>query len=369
MIHIEKYKEITAGWDLVKQTAAEGKTLSQKLEELDPSSAYSGDLGKLDAYQRQLLKHNVFPFSDPKAGIQSTQLDVFFQTPDPELKSLFPEFIERSIREEKMQDSILPYLIALTQTISGNSYRATYIDDDKKAQSKRRVPIGTPLPKVTMKPREHTNTIYKFGVALEAPYELTRWMSLDYFNLFIRRESKQAALDEAETAIGTLINGDGNANTKALETKITDLGGTANELAYEPWLVWVSKFRPYTLTTVVGGEQEIAKFLNMDFPNIDPLKVLSLLRADRATSINVQLAPNVYGDITLVLTDHSSLAGQKKLLCLDKNFALQRLVEAGSNIVENGRYIEKQTDILTISENAGYSIIFPTAAKILNYGA
>lgn len=363
------YKEIKVSWGMVDQATREGKTLTQKLEELDPSTNYSGDLGRLDAFERQLLNHGIFPHSDPEAGIQASKIDAFFQAPDPTLKSLFPEFVDRVIREAKMKDSILSYLIATTKTINNNSYRSTYIDDSKIAQSKRRVGIGTPLPKVTLKMREQTNTIYKYGLAIEAPYETIRWMDLDEFALFIRREVKQAALDEAEGAIDTLLNGDGNANTAAKSTTIATLKGTAGKLEYKPWLVWAAKFRPYQLTTVVGGELEIVDFLTMEFPNVDPMKIVSLLKADRATRIEVRMAPKVYDDLLLVLTDHKDLSGKSKLLCIDKDFALQRLVEAGSNISENARYIENQTQLLTISENSGFSSIFADAARVLNYGA
>jgi hypothetical protein len=296
-------------------------------------------------------------------------MDAFFNSPDPTLRSLFPEFIESVMREEQMKSSILPYLIALNTPIVGNAYRAPFVSDQPTAQKRKPIPVGAPLPKVTITLAERAVNIQKYGLAIEAPYETTRWLTADLFGIFIRRQALQNALDESETAIDTIVSGDGNANTAATSYNMTTLNtaAVAGTLDYKSWLRFAAKFRPYNVTTLVGGEVAITDFLSMSFPEVDPLKVMALLKEGQSQSVQVRLGTNLYGNVTLWVTDHTDYASAQKLIGIDQNFNLQRIYEVGSAIQENGRYIERQTELVTVSENAGFATLFAGAAKILDY--
>lgn len=368
-----KFNEIALTKDIVYSAKEETKSLTQKLEELDPSSAYVGtELAGLDAFERQLYRFGIIPETDPKLGVVATKMDSWFQNPNTDLKLIFPEFIDRTIAEEQMKNSILPYLIAMDVPITGNTYRGTFLDDAPLNQKKKPVPVGAPLPKAKLDLREKSVNIMKYGLAIEAPYETTRWMTVDELALWVRRVALQNALDESEAAIDTIVNGDGNTGTAATSYRMkADLnsGANAGTLDFKSWLRFAAKFRPYKVTTLVGGEVAITDFLSMQFPSVDPVKLIALIREGQENTMRVKLGTNLYGDVSLWITDHTDFATAQKLIGIDKNFALKRVHEVGSAIQENARYIERQTELLTVSENAGFSTLFAKAAKILDYSA
>jgi hypothetical protein len=368
---LNKFREISINKELIFSAKEEAKSLTQKLEELDPSAAYIGtELADLDAFERQLLRFGIIPRTDAKLGVKSSQMNAWFQSPNTDLKLLFPEFIDRVISEEQMKNSILPYLIAMDVPITGNTYRGTFLDDAPLNQKRKPIPVGAPLTRAKLDLRDKAVNINKFGLAIEAPYETTRWMTVDELALWVKRVALQNALDESEAAIDTIVNGDGNKNTAATIYKMkADLNSdaTAGTLDFKSWLRFASKFRPYKVTTLVGGEIAITDFLSMQFPSVDPVKLLALIREGQENTMRVKLGTNLYGDVSLWITDHADFASAKKLIGIDQNFALKRIHETGSAIQENARYIERQTEILTVSENAGFSVIFANASKILDY--
>ena len=70
-----------------------GKSFTAALEELDPSSAYSGTpLEKLDAFERQLKRFNI-----RVSGQDCDRVEKFFSS--TETAVLFPEFVTRCIRK------------------------------------------------------------------------------------------------------------------------------------------------------------------------------------------------------------------------------------------------------------------------------
>jgi hypothetical protein len=366
-----KFNEIALTKDLVYSAREEAKSLTQKLEELDPSSAYVGtDLAGLNAYERQLYRFNIIPRSDTKLGVRATKMDAWFQNPDTSLKLLFPEYVDTVIAEEQMKNSILPYLIAMDVPITGNTYRGTFLDDAPLNQKKKPVPVGAPIPKAKLDLREKAVNIQKFGLAIEAPYETIRWMTVDELALWVKRVALQNALDESEEAISTIVSGDGNTGTSATTYKMkADLNSKADAgtLDFKSWLRFAAKFRPYKITTLVGGEIAITDFLSMQFPTVDPMKLVAMIKEGQATPMRVRLGTNLYGDVSFWITDHTDYATSQKLIGIDQNFALKRIHEAGSAIQENARYIERQTELLTVSENAGFSVLFAKASKILDY--
>jgi hypothetical protein len=366
-----KFNEIALTKDLVFGARDEAKSLTQKLEEIDPSVAYIGtELAGLDAFERQLFRFGVVPRTDSKLGVVASKMDAWFQSPDPNLKLIFPEFVDRVIAEEQMKNSILPYLIAMDVPITGNTYRGTFLDDAPLNQKRKPVPVGAPLPKAKLDLREKAVNINKFGLAIEAAYETIRWMTIDELALWIKRVALQNALDESETAIDTIVSGDGNANTAAtsysMKATLNSLA-TAGTIDYKSWLRFAAKFRPYKVTTLVGGEIAITDFLSMTFPTVDPLKAVQLMREGQPQTMSVKLGTNLYGDVSLWITDHTDFVAAQKLIGIDQSFALKRVHEAGSAIQENARYIERQTELLTVSENAGFSVLFANASKILDY--
>lgn len=353
--------DISLKFDMYKQARREKLTLSQYLEKLDPSAEYGPD-EKLDAFQRQLRKFGIKTKSDDKLGIYADTVDKFYLT--EESKVLFPEYVSRVAREAMVQDSILPYLIAITTPIEGTTYEPFYVDDQPTQQSKKRVTEASELPRCKISGRSTSVKLYKYGRAIEASYEAIRRMRIDMLALHIRRIGQQASLDKATDALDVIVNGDGNANTAAQNYQLNaDLGGVvANGLDYTSWMKWLMAFYPYNCRVIIGGQDELLNILTLQMPNINPLTLLALLQSGQPVDMRVQLAQDIFNTVTLIYLPDAGTDYANKLIGVDNRYALEMITEVGSDISESERFVLNQTSVLTVSENNAFATMFPRLA-------
>lgn len=351
--------------ELYNQARDMGISFSQLLEQLDPTNEES----KLTAYERQLKKHNIVTQSIPEKGFVASKVEAFYRT--EESKVLFPEFIASGLRESLIESSILPYLIATTTPIDGNSYRAIYCDDDtanKKAAKKVRVTEAADLPKSRLKTRENSVKIWKFGRAIEASYEVIRRMRIDLLNVHVRRIGEQAAQDEVVDVLGVIQNGDGNSNTSApiLKAKTDlDTSATSGTLSKDAWLRFLLRFYPYQCNTVVASEDGLLQVLDILYPN-DATQMMDFLLKGMAITAKVELPQQLWTNVTLLYNPNVPTVNDNvALFGLDRRYAVEKIMENGSDIQEADKFITSQTQILTISENAGFAKMFNDANKIL----
>jgi hypothetical protein len=361
-------KNLQLNLDLYDRAKASEITLSQLLEKMDPSQEGS----KLNAFERQLKAHDIVTQSIPERGINSSRVEAFYRSSDS--KVLFPEFIGLNLRESMVADSILPYLLATTTTIDSNAYRTIYCKDttaNKNAAKKARVTEASELPKSKLVTGENTAKIYKYGRAIEASYEVIRRMKIDMLAVHVRRIGQQTAIDEADDAIATIIAGDGNADTAAteLKNKTLDTGATAGTLSKTAWIKFLLRFYPYQCNTVVADEDGLLQILNILYPD-STTQMMSMLLSGMSITAKVDMPQGLWQNVTLLYSP--AMSDNKKnahttILGLDRRYAIEKLVEAGSEISEASAFITNQTKVLTISENVGFSCIMSGlgAAKTL----
>ncbi|MCI0489381.1 MAG: hypothetical protein L0229_22540 [Blastocatellia bacterium] len=378
------------------------RTLTGWLEEQEGlrSSEYPDD--GLDAFERLLAAADIRVGSVEHEGVYSDICAKFLDS--DRNKVLFPEFCARKFREvsrtrvsENTRSSYSfsddtpgslarPYadnlmartdleiapaiplseLIAETTPIVGGEYRSYYITNDAAQQRKVRVGESAPLPKAKLNAAEHTVPIYKFGRSLEASYEAIRRMRIDRLGRHLQKMAVQTEIDQVAAALDVIVNGDGNTGTAAAVHNLTtlDTGASAGTLTLKGWLAFKFKFaNPYMVTTTLMQEVVALQLalLNSGSANI-PLMFLNLggmvqsLRNINRTSDGVG-----YG----WTTDAPAL----KIVGFDNRFELERVVEVGSEIAEVMRWINRQTEELTMSMNEGYAVIDPSAALILDVNA
>jgi hypothetical protein len=357
--------QITLSRDMYRHASEQGITFSQLLEQKDPTPEGS----KLTAFERQLKEHKIVTQSIPSKGIIASTIEAFYRT--EESKVLFPEYVATQLREALVASSILPYLIATTTPIDNNAYRTIYCDDsteNKKAAQKRRVTEAAELPKARLKTRENSVKIWKYGRQIEASYEVIRRMRVDLLAVHLRRLGEQAAMDEVEDVLDVIKNGDGNPNTAATVLKNkTDLdaGATAGTLSKEAWLRFLLKFFPYQCNTVVANEDGLLQVLDIIYPS-DTTQMMDFLLKGMAITAKVELPQKIWTNVTLLyspavekINNHVALYG------IDSRYAIEKIQETGSDITEADKFITNQTQVLTVSENAGFATMFPQAMRIL----
>jgi len=388
-------QELRKGKDMYLAAYQQGLSLSAYLEDIDPTQP--GD--KLDAYQRQLGALGVKTQSSRDYGIiastiedlynardgagatmvpeflrrswrlgarygaRATQALRFYASNNPVSDVLEPDFLDNAIRATALRPSILDQLIAIEVGIDSDTYKAFYLTEDAASERMVRVEQGADIPSVTLTGGDHSITLKKYGRKIEFPYEVTRRWRLDFVRFHIARMAARAQLDKEQAAVDVIINGDGNSGTGCDSWEIeTDLGGTADQIDLKPLLRAASKFEAaqYMPTIALGDEETYAEYLTVDAGTANLLTFLALGSALQSQGGTPELPP-------LPPIYNRSYMGSKELLLVDGTQSLGRVYENGADIQETARMIERQTDVIVMTETEGYWVVDQNGAHHVDW--
>lgn len=351
--------------DLYAQAAAQGVTMSQLLERMHPSA----ESDKLTAFEKAMKQQEIVARSAPAKGISADTVEAFYKT--EQNKVLFPEFVATTMREELAAGSVLPYLTSAVTMIDSNVYKSAHIEFDEKNQraaTLRRVTEASELPTARIKLGEKAINIYKYGIALEASYEAVRRMKIDMLAKHIGYIAYQQELDEADAVIDILVNGDGNPNTNAkrFASGALDTDAVGGIVTRRAWLSFLMKFYRYRgVNTVTGNENAILALLDMMAPD-NMNQILDSLSANGSINLAVRTPQGLFQQINAIYyPDAPKVNGKDALFALNRDYSVEKVVEAGSDVREADRFITRQTEVLTISENAGFASLYPRTTGIL----
>lgn len=387
------------GPEMYRAAYGQGQSLSVWLEAQTPSSKYHDGL---DAFQRMLHVAGIRTASAHRYGVYADTWQAFHE--NDQVRALVPEWIARQWRsvqngqpystralytsddaalgtlENAYTDSQrgnwdsqiapaipLAQLVAMTTPIDSDTYRAWYLENDASEQRMVRVGEGAEIPRAKLVSSERTIPLYKYGRALEATYEQLRRQRIDKVAMHIQRMAVQAEIDKVATVIDVLVNGDGNTDTAAEAFALTTLDGdaSAGTLTLKGWLAFKLKFaNPYMLTTALVQEAVALQLLLLSTGTAS-IPLVSISGASGFGGFE-QINPGLSDTVALGWT---SDAPASKIVGFDRRFAIERVVEIGSNISEVERYITRQTQVLTMTETEGYAVLDKDAAKVLNVGA
>ncbi len=349
--------------DLYRQAHSKEMTLSMLLESIDPSSEGS----KLDAFERLMQEAGIVTRNIPEKNIFSSKVDAFYRT--DENKLLFPEYIARTLVQAMVQYPVFQYLVAARTMIDSNVYKAAYLDLDdasnKKATQMRRVTEAAELPVAKLKLGESAINIYKYGRAIEASYEALRRMSIDVFNIHLQEIGIQAADNKIAEILTVIKDGDGN-NNAAISYKAKDLDSSfSSALTRTAWIKFLLKFYPRACNTVVADEEGLLQILEVLYPASTVAGLMDELLA-KGLNISVQLPQNIVTNVTLLYSPYVEKINNKHAIYgLNRESAIEEIVEVGSTISEVDKFIKNQTELLTISENSGFRKILKKSSAIM----
>jgi len=347
--------------DMYLAAAAERLTFSQYLEKLDPTP--EGE--KLDAFERQLRKQGIITKTIYGKGIFADRVEAFYRTSESQV--LFPEYIARQVREAIVQDTMLPYLIGQNTPITGDSYRTFYVEDQPAQQRLKRVTEASELPRAKIVGKEQTVKIYKFGRTIEASYEVIRRMQIDMLALHVRRIAMQVAKDKVEEIIDVIVNGDGNSNAAyTYDLTALDSGASTGTLSAKGLLKFLMKFKPYPCNILITDEDTFIQVVLTSIPNLTTTDLLRLLAEGTTVGVSIS-APQLPSGSVRLFWDDSVTAYD--LIGINGQYAIEQVTEIGSDIQEADKFITRQTQVLTISENSGFSKMFNEATAILKVNA
>lgn len=326
---------------LEKGMYASSKGFTACLEELDPTENYKGtELGNLDAFQRQLKRFDI-----RVSGKGSDTVDKFFQTTDS--AALFPEYVSRAVRQGMEEADVLSGLIASRTSINGLDYRSITSVPSEDDKELKLVAEGAAIPQTTIRTQENLVSLHKRGRMLVSSYEAIRFQRLDLFTVTLRQIGLYIARSQLGDAINVLINGDGNNNA-------AEVISAANEgvLTYADLISFWNSFSPYELSTMIASKDMTEKLLNL--PEF----------RDAAAGLNFHGAGNMITPLGASLIKSGNVP-ENTIIGLDKTCALE-MVEAGGIVTEYDKLIDRQLERAAITCTAGFSKIFPDAAKVLS---
>ena len=381
-----KYKVVANADDVVldkgmyAEAAKNRMTLSQYLERINPSK----DTDKLDAFERQLKRFGIVTKSQPEKGIYASTIEHFLkasetyennqplQTGVPASTILFPEYISRVARMAMLsnQDYDVNNLLSTTRVINASTYKELWIDttpgqndqpDYTKYEMGRVGEFGT-FPRVQITWEESAKSVYKRGVQIDMSYEFQREASMDILSIVISRIMLSQSQSLFHKALDKAYNG-----ATAVESSTLDSTSTGGTLTYEAWLKWTASFGVYSPDTYYCSLDTALKVIMMDKPNIDPVAMMAALKQGPVTQ-EIQVARGLWKNVTIFPLTDGTLPDDY-ILTFDKQYCLERVIQAGTDIQESERIITQQFDSVVISIADEISIIFDDSRFVLHISA
>ncbi len=325
---------------LDKSFYTSSKSFSQLLEELDPSENYKGSpLEGLDAYQRQLKRFGIHV-----NGRTSDTVEKFFKTSDS--AALFPEYVNRAVRQGMEKADKLDRIIATTTKVNSLDYRSITSVSDDDSKELYSVNEGAIIPSTTIKTQENLVKLNKRGRMLVASYEAVKFQRLDLFTVTLRQIGAYIARSQLKDAVDVLINGDGNNNSAEVIST-----GTSGVLTYNDLVKLWNKFDPYEMTTVIVPPDVMTQLLSMsEFK--DASAGLTFHGTGKCiTPLGAE-----------IIRCDAVPAG--KMIALDRSCALEK-VQAGDVITDFDKLIDRQLERAAVTSIAGFAKIYSDASKVL----
>lgn len=317
-----------------------GKSLTDVLEDLDPSENYQGtELEGLDAFQRQLKRYDI-----KVGGAHSDPVRKFFETSDS--AALFPEYVSRAVRQGIENNDYLKDIVAVKTVINGMDYRSVVSSPSDDEKSLKPVTEGAALPQTNVRTSEHLVKLMKRGRMLVASYEAIQFQRLDLFTVTLKQIGAHIAREQLKDAVNVLISGDGNSNP-AGTVSVT----TSGTLTYADLIKLWAALSPYELNTMLASTDVMQKLL-----------ALSEMK-DAQAGLTFQGTGRMITPLGAKLMHVPSMPSGK-IIGLDKNCALE-MVQSGNLVMDTDKLIDRQLERASISCIAGFAKIFTDSAKVL----
>ena len=300
-----------------------GKSFTAALEELDPSSSYSGTpLEKLDAFERQLKRFNI-----RISGQDCDCVEKFFST--TETAVLFPEFVTRCIRKG-FDETVLSSVCAAKTISSSGQYLGCTLDDSEEYTTTDQTDV---LPEASVTESTTATVLAKYGRLISASYEAVRQQRLDVFGVMLRSIGVRLAVSVVKKAVEVLADDADEITT--------------TELTYDDLAALYGCFDCFDMTAVIVSPEIASKIAAME--------QLADCRADSDGKLILPFGAEL---IKTAAADEDTIIG------IDRQFALE-FITSTDLVMETDKLIDRQLDQMTVSITCGFRKITPDAVKIL----
>lgn len=346
----------------IHQARANEVSLSTYLQE---KYANSGKVVEgLDAFDTALLSAGIVVKGDASKGIESSRMDKFFTT-NPSSRLLFPEFVVRTIRQTITAQPITQYLIGETQTIAGDTMRQPTLDLSKESENRKklkyvRISEAAEIPTTDMKLADVAVALYKYGRGVKASYEVLRRTTIDMFRKTVELISKFITEWELVEILRVIEEGDGNNNPATVyKRSVLNPAGTAGVLDDITLLKYLMAHYPMSYDTIVVNQELYIQLVSNQY---DPTMAVGLTE-----NVPFTFPQGIFRGLTVLYSEDvaNSAANKPRVFGLSRENAIRKIVEQGSTIQELERRASDQTEVIYMTENAGFGKIYNEASSIL----
>ncbi|MFZ2949458.1 MAG: hypothetical protein WA003_08225 [Desulfuromonadaceae bacterium] len=321
--------------EMYQQARKQGITFSELLA-IEAPSSHEG----LDAFEFALMDRDI--------NLKKDTVEKFYRTSEDSV--LFPEFINRNVRIGIAGlgrfDLTLEELIATTTTIDSGVYESVNAQFDAKKIDFKRVTEGAPFPTVAITIDKNTIKLAKLGIALDVSYEVLRRMKLPLLAIHMQLIGQRLAKRNVAYAMYNIINGDGNNNAAPATN--------AAAISYDALLEFFLDMETWEATVWTAKTALLKTMLKLNEFK-DPLLF--------DTAKSGKIAPAFGNDLKRFNWTETTL-GDKNLVAVAKNAALELVKESGAELIETDKVIDKQLEKTVISNVLGFSRIFTDAAYV-----
>lgn len=362
---VKSHRDVVLDMNLVAAARKAELTVSEVLELYDPSDRYTDELKGTSAFERQLIRYNLPVKSDPSRGIHAVKGEYFLV--DEQHRILFKEFLNNEVYFSLINSKYnVDDLLAITRRIDGETALMTDIDTSAiDANPFFKVSKMADFPTVTVSWSDRSAYVSKRGVAVKWSYEFLRRARVDLIAKIIERIAMSDRKASFNFAVSALYNSATTQNVTTFDTTCS-----AHKITYAAWCKWLHSFDPYEATLVIANIDAAMKVLLMTRPNLAPADAMRMIEEARLSGGAVIQNPgNIAKTPPIYIVEDTVMSNDDHIMVVDKRFALERMIELGSDISETQRFITNQTEVTTFSLTEGYNTIFAGARKVLNLGA
>lgn len=354
-------KKILVGTKVMDLISIDGYSVSEALnheyaEVLADRREANPELKALSAMQIALLDAGVT--GSTKIG---KVLDQTITTQTDGNEYLFPAWIDSVLHESLYGQDIMQYVVGAPIMTNETTLKAITLDllsdANKGATKMKRVAEGADLPLAQIATGSAGINLFKRGRAVQMTYEALRRLPFDVFAKIINAISRDISGQEISEATYILINGDGNSNAAS---SIGFATGTANVVTADEYVKSLVAF--YTSTNLTPTTVICASDM---FHSLAKLRFDPTLSEGAYKGFGIDTPQINIQNIQLLLADVPKIGGKNVAVIFNKDYALNKYVETGSQIQEYDANIRNQTRLKTISETAGFAKFDANAVRYL----
>lgn len=304
----------------------------------------------LDSLERRLKENNLSLVNNTATG---ATVGTFMKT--EELQMMFPEVTRRLLVVAAEQFPIRNLLLAGTQYVNSDVVKTLTVEANNKDNAMARVAEGAELPRIKIKSKDEALILPKYGRAVEASYETVQKMGMTMFRSLIGSIKNATLIEKTISIVSALLKG------QTAET--------------------VANLTIDSLVEVLGANVEKVGFFDTVIVNKGGFKLLSELLYPVAGKDLQPIMKSLYGSVnfevgnttkTLNILYRPELediikkaSGENGLILVRKDQGAYEYIQTNSNFEEYAKFIEKQTEILTVSERVGYDVFNKDAVKVI----